>query len=193
MKIQKYHFWLLFFFLIFGYTFSLIIWTIKSAVDTPVYEDRSFMAKYQDVDDNYNKMVIETAKFNARYDTKVIINQRTVGMDFSDIRYGQRSLEKYSTNQEMLVVGNNALSIEIIDKASNTPVSDANISFQVTRPIKSDHDINLNKFVYNGKIYMTQPIKIELKGYWNIIGKITIGESVGYLYVKTGTKNLEKE
>jgi hypothetical protein len=193
MKIQKYHFWLLFFFFIFGYTFSLIVWTIKSAVNTPVYEDRSFMEKYQSVDDDYNGMFIKNVKFNAKYTTKVHINDRVVGMDFSDIQYGQRSLKKYSKNQAMLHVGENSLSLEIIDKKSNTPVSDANISFQITRPIKNDHDINLNNFEYTNGHYTTEAITLELKGYWNIIGKVTIGDNVGYLYIKTGTQNLEKE
>jgi hypothetical protein len=189
MKIRKYHFWLLFFFFIFGYTFSLIIWTIKSAVETPVYEDRSFMEKYQDVDDNYNKMVISNIKFNLRYDTKVMINSRTVGMNFSDIQYGQRSLEKYSKNQELFHLGENSLSLEIIDKESKSLVTDANISFQVTRPIKNDHDINLNSFNYSDGKYTTDAINLKLQGYWNIIGKIIIGEDVGYLYIKTGIKN----
>jgi len=188
MKIQKYHFWLLFFFAIFFYTFSMIVWTIKSAVDTPVYEDRSFMEKYQDVDDNYNKMFISNVKFNARYDTKVVINNRTVGMDFSDMQFGQRSLEKHSKNQNMLLLGDNSLSLEIIDKKSNTPVSNANISFQITRPIKNDSNIDLNDFVYyNGK-YTTSSIKLDLKGYWNIIGKVVVGDDTGYLYIKTGIK-----
>jgi hypothetical protein len=189
MKIRKYHFWLLFFFFIFGYTFSLIIWTIKSAVETPVYEDRSFMEKYQDVDDNYNKMVISNIKFNLRYDTKVMINSRTVGMNFSDIQYGQRSLEKYSKNQELFHLGENSLSLEIIDKESKSLVTDANISFQVTRPIKNDHDINLNSFNYSDGKYTTDAINLKLQGYWNIIGKVIIGEDVGYLYIKTGIKN----
>jgi len=193
MKIQKYHFWLLFFFFIFGYTFSLIIWTIKSAVDTPVYEDRSFMKKYQYVDDHYNKMVIANAKFNAKYETTVTINSRTVGMDFSDIRYGQRSLDKYSKNQEMLNLGENRISLEIVDKKSKISVPDANISFQITRPIKNDHDINLNSFKYSNGKYTIEPIKLDIKGYWNIIGKVTIGDNIGYLYIKTGTKNLDKE
>ena len=188
MKIQKYHFWLLFFFVIFFYTFGMIIWTIKSAVDTPVYEDRSFMAKYQDVDDNYNRMVIANVKFNARYETTVFINDRTVGMSFSDIQYGQRSLEKHSKNQEMLLLGENALSIQIIDKKTNTPVPNANISFQITRPIKNDSNIDLNDFVYHDGKYTTSAINLDLKGYWNIIGKVIIGEDTGYLYIKTGIK-----
>ena len=189
MKIQKYHLWLLFFFVIFFYTFGMIVWTIKSAVDTPVYEDRSFMAKYQDVDDNYNRMVIANVKFNARYETTVHINNRTVGMSFSDIQYGQRSLEKHSKNQEMLLLGDNTLSIKIMDKRTNTPVPNANISFQITRPIKNDSNIDLNDFVYSDGHYTTSSsIKLDLKGYWNIIGKVIVGDDTGYLYIKTGIK-----
>jgi hypothetical protein len=186
MKIQKYHFWLLFFFVIFGFTFAMIVWTIKSAVNTPVYEDRSFMEKYQDVDDNFNQMVLSNAKFNARYETKVFINKRTVGMEFSDIQFGQRSLEKHSKNQEMMMLGENSISLSIVDREKNTPVTDANVSFQVTRPIKNDNDINLDNFIYHDGKYTTQPIELDLKGYWNIIGKVTIGDDVGYLYIKTG-------
>jgi len=190
MKIQKHHFWLFFFFLIFSYACFMVIWTIKSAVDTPVYEDRSFMEKYQEVDNNYNKMFMSNVKFNARYDTKVIINNRTVGMDFSDMQYGQRSLKKYSKNQNMLILGDNSLSLEIIDKKTNTPVNDANISFQITRPIKNDSNINLNNFVYSNGKYTTSAIKLNLKGYWNIIGKVIIGDNTGYLYIKTATQKI---
>jgi len=186
IKLQKYHFWLAFFFFIFGITFSMIVWTVKSAVNTPVYEDKSFMTSYQDVDENFNKMVISNAKFNAKYQTKVTINNRTVGMDFSDLRYGQRSLEKKSHNQNILNVGDNSLTISVFDK-SNKPLSNAKIEFQITRPIQDMYDINLDSFKFENDIYSTKA-KIEKTGNWNIIGKITVGEDIGYLYIKTMTK-----
>ncbi|SFV55389.1 Putative lipoprotein [hydrothermal vent metagenome] len=181
MKIQKYHLWLLFFFAIFGFTFSMIVWTVKSAVNTPVYEDRSFMTSYHDVDDNFNQMIAENQKFNSKYKTKVTINNRIVGMEVSDIIYGQRSLKKKSKNQEMLVLGDNSISVTIIDKKSNTSIQDANISFQITRAIEDMHDINLNGY--------SSSAKIDIKGNWNIIGKIVIGNDTGYLYIKTSTKS----
>ena len=42
----------------------MIIWTVKSAISVPVIEDRSFMQKYQDVDENYNNMMEANAVFN---------------------------------------------------------------------------------------------------------------------------------
>ena len=164
----------------------MIVWTVKSAVNTPVYEDRSFMTSYQDVDDNYNTMVISNAKFNAKYQTKVTINDRTVGMEFADLLYGQRSLEKKSDNQNMLNVGENSLEISIVDK-ENRPLSNAKIEFQITRPIEDMHDINLNSFKFENNSYSSKA-KIEKSGHWNIIGKITVGEDIGYLYIKTMTK-----
>jgi hypothetical protein len=186
MKIQKYQLWLAFFFFIFGITFAMIIWTVKSAVNTPVYEDRSFMTSYQDVDENYNQMLISNAKFNSKYNTEVNINGRKVGMELSDLRYGQRSLEKKSTNQNMLVVGENKISLSIVDK-NKKPITDAKVEFQITRPIEDMYDINLDSFTVENDIYITNA-NIERAGNWNIIGKITIGDDIGYLYIKTNTQ-----
>jgi len=188
MKIQKYHFWLAFFFFIFGITFAMIIWTVKSAVNTPVYEDRSFMTSYQDVDDNYNTMVISNNKFNAKYNTEVVINERVVGMKLSDLLYGQRSLEKKSTNQNMLLLGENRVALKIIDKKTESSIVDAKVEFQITRAIEDMYDIDLNEFELNNDGIYSTIAKIERAGNWNIIGKVTIGEDIGYLYIKTNTK-----
>lgn len=187
MKIEKYHLWLLFFFGIFAFTFAMIIWTIKSAVDTPVYDDRSFMKSYQDVDDNYNKMVISNAKFNTRYETKITINERTIGMSFSDIQYGQRSLEKKSKNQNILKVGENSISISIKDIQQDKMIADANISLQITRAIEDMYDINLYKFRFVQGSYQADT-KINIEGNWNITGYISVGDDIGYLYIKTNTQ-----
>lgn len=187
MKIKKYHWLLLTFFFIFAFTFSMIVWTVKSAVETPVYEDRSFMASYQDVDDNFNKIMLGNHKYNSKYETKITINGRSVGMEVSDLLYGQRSLEKKSTNQSMLMVGDNSISIEISDRETSTAVSDANISFQITKAIEDMYDINLNDFKFDSGVY-SSVAKVDKQGNWNIIGKVIVGDDVGYLYIKTNTK-----
>ena len=51
---MKRNYWPIFFIGIFTFVFSMIVWTVKSAVSLPVIEDHSFMKKYQDVDENYN-------------------------------------------------------------------------------------------------------------------------------------------
>ena len=186
IKIQKYHFWLAFFFFIFGMTFSMIVWTVKSAVNTPVYEDRSFMTSYQDVEENYNQMIASNAKFNAKYNCVVTINNKTLGMELSDLLYGQRSLKKMSTNQKILKIGENKLSLSIKTKETNHVVENAKVDFQITRAIEDMYDINLNDFkLINGEYRAVATIKKE--GNWNIIAKVTVGDDIGYLYVKTNT------
>jgi len=191
IKIQKYHFWLAFFFFIFGITFAMIVWTVKSAVNTPVYEDRSFMTSYQDVDENYNQMLVANAKFNAKYNCRVTINRKTVGMELSDLLYGQRSLKKMSSNQEILKLGENQLSLSIKDRESNSVVENAKVEFQITRAIEDMYDINLNDFKMINGTYSTFAT-IEKEGNWNIIGKVTVGDDTGYLYIKTNTPIKER-
>jgi len=191
IKIQKYHFWLAFFFFIFGMTFSMIVWTVKSAVNTPVYEDRSFMTSYQDVDDNYNQMLVSNTKFNAKYNSTVTINNKTLGMELSDLLYGQRSLKKMSTNQKILKIGENKFSLIIKDKEHNSVVKNAKVEFQVTRAIEDMYDINLNDFKFNNGEYSTVAT-IKKEGYWNIIARVTIADDIGYLYIKTNTPIKDK-
>jgi len=184
--IQKYHLWLAFFFLIFGGTFSMIIWTVKSTVATPVYDDKSFLSSYHDVDDNFNRMMVQNQRFNNLYDVQVTINERTLGMEIKDAFLGQRSLEKQSTNQNMLKVGDNSFSVIITSKESAEIVSDANVTFQITRAIEDMYDIDLNTFTYANGSYTTTA-KIDLAGNWNVYGTIKVAEDIGYFYIKTHT------
>jgi len=191
IKIQKYHFWLAFFFFIFGMTFSMIVWTVKSAINTPVYEDKSFMRTYQDVEENFNHIVAANNKFNSKYKSEISINNKTVGMEFSDLLYGQRSLKKKSHNQNMLKVGENKISLSLLDKNSQKSVSNAKIDFQITRPIEDMYDINLNDFKLVNGVYIASAT-IKKEGNWNIIAKVTVGDDIGYLYVKTNTPIKDK-
>ena len=54
---MKRNYWPIFFILIFGFTFSMIVWTIKSASSISLAPDKSFMKKYQDVDAHFNEMM----------------------------------------------------------------------------------------------------------------------------------------
>ena len=188
--IQKYHLWLALFFLIFGFTFSMIVWTVKSAVDTPVYQDKSFLSSYHNVDDNFNKMMAQNHRFNQLYDVKVKINEKTIGMDIKDAFLGQRSLQKHSTHQNMLKVGENSLSITIVNKKTQESVSDANLTFQITRAIVDKYDIDLDKFIYKDGTYSTTA-KIEKAGNWNVQGVIKVAKDIGYFYIKTNTPREE--
>jgi hypothetical protein len=187
MKIQKYKLWLLFFFIIFGFTFAMIIWTVKSAVNTPVYEDKSFLSSYHIVDSDYNKMVGENRNFLANYDITFSINGHEVGLEISDIFLGQRSIKKSSTHQNILKVGKNELKISLTDRGNSQAVSDAKIELLLTRPIQDSEDLNLSSFKYSNGEYRTN-FQIGKRGNWNLIGKVTTHGNKGYFFIKTNTK-----
>jgi len=184
--IQKYHFWLAFFFIVFGGTFSMIVWTVKNTVETPVYEDKSFFSTYHNIDDNFNKIMAQNHHFNLLYDVKVKINKKIVGMEIKDAFLGQRSIKKHSIHKNMLKVGVNTLSISIRDKKSQEVVSDANLTFQITRAIVDKYDIDLDKFIYENGVYKTTA-KINKAGNWDIQGIVKIAKDVGYFFIKTNT------
>ena len=166
----------------------MIVWTVKSAVNTPVYHDKSFLSSYHDVDENFNKIMIRNHHFNTLYDVKVKINEKTIGMEIKDAFLGQRSLEKQSSNQKMLNVGLNTISLSIKDKKSQQLISDANITFQVTRPIVDKYDIELKNFIYENGVYKSET-NISMLGNWNVQGSVKISENMGCFYIKTSTKD----
>ena len=186
MKIQKYHLWLLFFFFIFGFTFSLIVWTIKSTVNTPVYEDKSFLSTYHVVDDDYNKMMADNKEFLQKYDVKFDINGHKVGLEVSDIFLGQRSLKKEHKHRDFLNVGKNDISVSIIDKKSSKVIKNAKIELLLTRAIENNGDLDIKSFKFKDSKYDTIA-NVPVQGHWNLTGKVAIDKDIGYFFIKTNT------
>ncbi|NOZ90862.1 MAG: hypothetical protein GXO60_06230 [Epsilonproteobacteria bacterium] len=186
MKIKKYHFWLLFFFVIFGFTFGMIIWTVKSAVNTPVYEDKSFLSSYHIVDDDYNKMMEDNKQFKQNYDVLFDINSHKVGLEVSDVFLGQRSLKKEHKHRGFLNVGKNSITISVVDKNSSSVVKNAKIELLLTRAIKDNGDLDIKSFEFQDGKYKTIAM-VPIKGHWNLTGKISVGNQVGYFFIKTNT------
>ena len=182
---MKRNYWPLFFIGIFSFVFSMIIWTIMSAVSVPVIEDRSFMKKYQDVDENYNNMMDSNSAFLDKYSFELYLNEKKFDLTTEDIKYSQRVIEKHSKHKDSLKVGENSLKIVIIDKQTNEK-KDVDVSLIVTKSIADDSDIVLNseKFLNDNKIYSTK-FEIKESNNWNISGSFKVGENIGYIFIKT--------
>jgi len=190
MRIKKYQLWLLFFFFIFGFTFSLIIWTVKSAEDTPVYEDRSFLSNYHSVDDKFNDIMSSNREFSKKYSVQFNINGNIVeGLNVNDIYLGQRSLEKGGRHKDFLNFGDkNSITISIREKNSSKVVTDANITLLFSRAIESNGDMELNSTKAIDGLYKFHA-NIPYRGYWNLNAKLIVGSSIGYFFIKTDTKD----
>ena len=182
---KKRNYWPLFFIGIFSFVFSMIIWTIMSAVSVPVIEDRSFMKKYQEVDENYNNMMDSNSAFLDKYSFELYLNEKKFDLSTTDMMYAQRVIEKHSKHKDSLKVGENSLKIVIIDKQTNKK-KDVDVSLIVTKSIADDSDIVLNseKFLNDNKIYSTK-FEIKESNNWNISGSFKVGENIGYIFIKT--------
>jgi hypothetical protein len=163
----------------------MIIWTIVSATSVPVSEDRSFLQTYQEVDDNYNKIMNSNIDFNKSYDLVFILNGKKLPLSTEDIMYSQRVLEKYSKNKNLLNVGDNQLEIMAINKDTNEK-SLIDIDLVVTKSSKNDKDVVLktDKFKNIENKYTTN-FSIDEENNWNITGMFKINDKTGYIFLKT--------
>lgn len=185
---MKRNYWPLFFIAIFGFTLIMIIWTVTKAVQSPVIEDRSFMQKYQYVDDNYNEMMTSNVDFLNKYDFKIVINDKEFGLTTEDIKFSQRVMEKYSSHKNLLKVGNNSLKVLVIDKISNEK-KEVNINLVISKSIADDSDkiLTNENFTNEDKTYFSN-FEIKEENNWIITGSFKIGEDIGYLYIKSNAK-----
>lgn len=182
---MKRNYWPLFFIGIFGFTLIMIVWTVRTAIQTPVIEDHSFMKKYQDVDDNYNNMMDSNTLFQSKYNLELFINDKLFGLTTEDIKYSQRVIEKYSPNKNLLKIGNNTLKVIVTDKNTNEK-KDVIINLTLSKTISADSDkiINNENFTNEDKVY-TSNFEIKEENNWIITGDFIVDGINGYIYIKT--------
>lgn len=182
---MKKNYWPLFFIGIFSFTFSMIIWTIVSTSKANIDEDRSFLKKYQEVDEHYNDIILSNEKFIRKYDLGFYINSKKFPLSTQDIMYSQRVLEKISKHKNLLKVGDNSFSIIAIDKVTKEK-KDISISLKVTKSNSNKNDLILTNqnFKNKNKEYNTV-FEINEENNWNITGSFTIDNNTGYIYIKT--------
>ena len=163
----------------------MIIWTIMSAVKIPVLEDRSFLKKYQEVDESFNNIMTSNKNFLKKYDVEFIINTKKFGLETQDIMYSQRVLEKKSKHRNILNIGDNTLTINVFDKITKEK-KEITVLLNVTKSIANDSDILLNneKFKNNSNTYIST-FEINDENNWNITGSIKVNNEIGYVYIKT--------
>ncbi len=182
---MKRNYWPLFFIGIFGFTFAMIIWTIKSAVSLPVIEDKSFMKKYQDVDDHFNEMMDSNKLFLSKYDFELTLNGKVFPLTTEDIKYSQRVIEKISQHKDILKVGNNDMKIIISDKITKNK-KDATIELVITKVMSNESDIILrNENFQNSNGVNNSTFELKEANNWIITGSFTVDGIIGYIYIKT--------
>ncbi|MCD8541589.1 MAG: hypothetical protein LRY22_03020 [Aliarcobacter cryaerophilus] len=185
---KKRNYWPLYFIAIFAFTVYMIIWTIYKATQVPVVEDRSFMQKYQYVDENYNNIMTSNINFLEKYSLELDLNGKIFPLTTEDIKYGQRVIEKYSNHKDVLKVGENNLKISVLNKVTKEIVP-INIDLLITKTMSDDSNLNLKdeNFTKDKNIYTTN-FSLNEETNWIITGSFKVEDKTGFIFIKTNAK-----
>lgn len=187
-SMKKRNYWPLYFIAIFAFTVYMIIWTIYKATQAPVVEDRSFMQKYQYVDENYNNIMTSNINFLEKYSLELDLNGKIFPLTTEDIKYGQRVIEKYSNHKDVLKVGENSLKILVLNKITKEIVP-INIDLLITKTMSDDSNLNLKdeNFTKDKNIYTTN-FSLNEETNWIITGSFKVEDETGFIFIKTNAK-----
>ena len=187
-SMKKRNYWPLYFIAIFAFTVYMIIWTIYKAMQAPVVEDRSFMQKYQYVDENYNNIMTSNINFLEKYSLELDLNGKIFPLTTEDIKYGQRVIEKYSNHKDVLKVGENSLKILVLNKTTKEIVP-INIDLLITKTMSDDSNLNLKdeNFTKDKNIYTTN-FNLNEETNWIITGSFKVEDETGFIFIKTNAK-----
>ena len=157
-------------FLALGITLSY--WTVKSATSMPVQESNEYMLKYQTADYNINEIIEKKKRFDQSYEIKLSDAKTMVMKDNINSKRKQ-------ADPVVLRQGINHFSYVVMRK-DGTVVSDANVTFLLTRPhtIKDDHFVENIPFK-NAK-YQVEDIDISKAGRYTLQLRAKIGDAIGY-------------
>ncbi len=180
---KKRNLWPLLFIALFTFTFSMIVWTIVSAVNTPVHEDKSFLSTYHNVDGDYNDIVESNEKFAKKYNIKIKINEKEFNsLLINDVFLSQRVIDDKSMHKDIFKKGSNSISFELSDK-TGLKIDNAKIDFKVTRTTNSYSDIDISNKENKNYSFIFELAK---EGNWNITGTIDTNDGEkGYFYIKS--------
>lgn len=187
-SMKKRNYWPLYFIAIFAFTVYMIIWTIYKATQVPVVEDRSFMQKYQYVDENYNNIMTSNINFLEKYSLELDLNGKIFPLTTEDIKYGQRVIEKYSNHKDILKVGENSLKILVLNRTTKEIVP-INIDLLITKTMSDDSNLNLKdeNFTKDKNIYTTN-FSLNEETNWIITGSFKVEDETGFIFIKTNAK-----
>ncbi len=142
--------------------FSFCVGTIYVVSQSPVQTSDLYMTNYQDADANANKIIKNRIAFNKKYKIEFLTKK--------------------------LVPENTVIKYRITDLDAKA-VKNAKIKVIVTRPNENTHDIDLKNPKYIDGVYVFESIKLPLKGRWDIMAKINVGDNERFYNLKADTRN----
>ncbi|RUM76040.1 MAG: hypothetical protein DSZ12_02590 [Sulfurovum sp.] len=157
-------------FLLIGITLGY--WTVKSASSIPVQESNEYMMKYQQADIHINQILEKKQAFDNAY-TIQIKNIETLVIN------DNVNSNRPQPNPVKLSLGANHFSYEVRQK-DGTVVSDANVTFLLTRPHTRKDDVMVKNIPFSKGLYTTKDLNINKAGRYTLQLRVAIGDAIGY-------------
>jgi hypothetical protein len=161
--------------MILGFLFiglSLSYWTVKSASSIPVQESNQYMLKYQMADMNINEIMERKMAFDKSYTIDILNVETMVMTDNVNSNRPQPNVVKLSK-------GKNSFLYKVSTK-DGASVSDANVTFLLTRPHTRGEDQLLNEVPYMNGTYHVKDVNITKPGRYTLQLRAVVGEKIGY-------------
>jgi len=134
--------------------------TIYLALLQPVQEDGDMMQSYHDFDSSANGIIVANVVFNKKYTLRYI---------------GEGVSEEGST-----------IAYKLVDNKGKA-VNNAKFEVILSRPVIQEDQVVLGKPRVDNGVYSFDNIKVPLKGRWNILARVSIGEDFRHMNLKSNT------
>lgn len=134
--------------------------TIYVALLQPVQEDADMMIGYHELDKNANGIIVANIMFNKRY--KLTYTGDAVSQEGSTLSY------------------------KLVDKDGKA-VNDANFEVILSRPILEGSEITLEEPRIENGNYIFEDVKVDKKGRWNILAKVSVANDFRHMNLKSDT------
>ena len=144
------------------FIFGACVATIVVATKLPVEKSDTYMMGYHEADNSANELISARIEFDKKYKIAYI----TDGMDLD----------------------NSSIKYKVTDLDSNA-VDNAKVEVVLTRPNSRQHDQELTNPTVQDGIYTFDSINLELKGRWDVMARVSVGDLQRYYNVKTDTRN----
>jgi len=151
---------------------TLGYWTVKSATELPVQEVNQYMLKYQQADLSINDILEKKKAFDKEYSIELLNVEMMVMTDNINSNRPQPNVVK-------LTYGKNYFSYLIRTKEGKV-VSDANVSFLLTRPHTRNDDLMIEAVPFKEGRYTTPNIEIVNAGRYTLQFRAIIDDKIGY-------------
>ena len=161
-------------YMILGFIFIglfLGFWTVRSAISMPVHESEAYQKKYQDTDNNINKILEAQQRFDARYMLKPVgfIPSSFKPKDY-EIKHGK----------VVALTSGMVMRYRITDHNGHA-VHDANVTLLLTRPQTEAEDQTFRNLKGDNGTYSTPKVTLKNPGRYLLRLRAQIGDAIGFL------------